>query len=80
MSSSQVGITLNVNWGEPRDASNDDDLIASDNFMQFQLGWYAHPIFVDGKYPEVSNLSCVRLQPSFISHALLIKTTLGDEK
>jgi len=49
----KVGITLNVNWGEPRDASNDDDLIASDNFMQFQLGWYAHPIFVDGKYPEV---------------------------
>ena len=22
--------------------------------MDFNLGWYAHPIFKDGKYPEVS--------------------------
>ena len=27
--------------------------MASETFLQFNMGWYAHAIFVDGKYPEV---------------------------
>ena len=49
----KVGITLNVNWCEPRDPSDQADITASDTCMNFNLGWYAHAIFVDGKYPEV---------------------------
>ena len=49
----KVGITLNVNWGEPEDEANPEHLEASQRFMDFFLGWYANPIFVDGKYPEV---------------------------
>ena len=49
----QVGITLNVNWGEPRDPANPADVEASETFLQFNMGWYGHAIFVDGKYPEV---------------------------
>ena len=49
----QVGITLNVNWGEPEDDTDPAHLEASQRFMDFFLGWYAHPIFVSGKYPEV---------------------------
>lgn len=49
----KIGITLNVNWGEPRDPDNAGDVEASETFLQFNMGWYAHAIFVDGKYPEV---------------------------
>ena len=49
----KVGITLNMNWAEPRDDTDDEDLAASDTFLNFEIGWYAHAIFVDGKYPPV---------------------------
>ena len=52
----KVGITLNVNWGEPQDAANPEHVEASERFMDFFLGWYAHPIFVSGQYPEVIQL------------------------
>ena len=50
----QIGITLNINWAEPRNTEDESDWEASDTNLMFDFGWYAHPIFVDGKYPEVS--------------------------
>jgi len=49
----KCGITLNVNWAEPRDSDDDADVDAANRHLQFNLGWYAHAIFIDGKYPEV---------------------------
>ena len=49
----QIGITLNFDWAQPRDPLDSGDMEASNTFMNFQLGWYAHAIFIDGKYPEV---------------------------
>jgi len=46
------GITCNVNWAEPRDPMNPDDVQASENSLQFGFGWFVHPIALDGKYPE----------------------------
>lgn len=47
----QVGITLNSDWAEPRDPHDPSTVEAADRYMQFRLGTYAHPIFVDGDYP-----------------------------
>ncbi|KAM8748410.1 lactase/phlorizin hydrolase-like [Acanthopagrus schlegelii] len=47
----EVGIALNSDWAEPKDASRPEDIAASDRYLQFMLGWFAHPIFVDGDYP-----------------------------
>ena len=50
--SGEISITLDTDWKEPYSDSN-EDLAAAERAMQFKLGWYAHPIFVNGDYPDV---------------------------
>ncbi|XP_029968164.1 lactase-phlorizin hydrolase-like [Salarias fasciatus] len=75
--SGKVSIALNAEWFEPTDANNPREVDAADRAMQFQLGWFAHPIFKNGDYPdamkwqvgnksELQGLSESRL-PSFTS-------------
>uniref|UniRef100_A0A8C4EUW2 beta-glucosidase n=1 Tax=Dicentrarchus labrax TaxID=13489 RepID=A0A8C4EUW2_DICLA len=47
----KVGIALNSDWAEPMNPSRPEDIAAADRYLQFMLGWFAHPIFVDGDYP-----------------------------
>ncbi|XP_030643500.1 lactase-phlorizin hydrolase-like [Chanos chanos] len=47
----RVGIALNSDWAEPRVPANQQDVVAAERYLQFMLGWFAHPIFVDGDYP-----------------------------
>ena len=49
----KVGITLNINWFEPEDASIFEDVEASYRKLAFFGGWFANPILKDGKYPEI---------------------------
>ena len=62
----RVGVTLNIHWAEPEDPSDPthmevilvagifrENFQASETVMQFSLGWFAKPILVDGRYPEV---------------------------
>ncbi|KAG9349160.1 hypothetical protein JZ751_029483 [Albula glossodonta] len=50
----RVGIALNSDWAEPTSAnSNVQDVEAAERYLQFMLGWFAHPIFVDGDYPPL---------------------------
>uniref|UniRef100_A0A3P9HL08 Lactase n=1 Tax=Oryzias latipes TaxID=8090 RepID=A0A3P9HL08_ORYLA len=46
----KVGIALNSDWAEPKTPANPEDIAAADRYLQFMLGWFAHPIFVDGDY------------------------------
>ncbi len=48
----QISITLNTDWKEPfNDESINVD--AAERARQFSLGWFAHPIFLNGDYPEI---------------------------
>lgn len=48
----KVGITFNSGWYEPaKDTKEYRE--AQRRVLQFQVGWFAHPIFVDGDYPAV---------------------------
>ncbi|CAL4160093.1 unnamed protein product [Meganyctiphanes norvegica] len=49
----QVGITLNVGWAEPMDPTNETHIEAAETNIQFNLGWFAHAIYKNGKYPDV---------------------------
>uniref|UniRef100_UPI00398F6299 lactase/phlorizin hydrolase-like n=1 Tax=Pristiophorus japonicus TaxID=55135 RepID=UPI00398F6299 len=48
----QVGIALNSDWAEPNSSANLQDVLTADRYLQFMLGWFAHPIFINGDYPE----------------------------
>jgi lactase-phlorizin hydrolase len=47
-----VGITFNSDFNMPG-TNNSEDIAAADRGMQFQLGWFAHAIYIDGDYPQV---------------------------
>lgn len=49
--SGKVGIALNSDWAEPMNPSKPEDIAAADRYLQFMLGWFAHPIFINGDYP-----------------------------
>ncbi|GLG98607.1 Myrosinase 1 [Gryllus bimaculatus] len=49
----QVGIVFGGSWAIPKTDSQ-DDIAAAERYMQFYLGWFAHPIFSqEGDYPHV---------------------------
>lgn len=48
----KVGITLAVQWYEPKTES-EEDKEAARVYMDFEMGWFAHPIFTqEGDYPQ----------------------------
>ena len=49
----KIAIALNSDWINAKDEKSESDREASDRAMQFFLGWYAHPIYVNGDYPEI---------------------------
>lgn len=49
----QVGIVLNSDWGEPKSPGNPEDVRAAERYLHFMLGWFAHPIFVNGDYSDI---------------------------
>ncbi|XP_062974386.1 lactase/phlorizin hydrolase [Elgaria multicarinata webbii] len=49
----KVGIALNSDWAEPKTPGSLEDLRAAERYMHFMLGWFAHPIFVNGDYPDI---------------------------
>ncbi|XP_021504301.1 lactase/phlorizin hydrolase [Meriones unguiculatus] len=48
-----ISITISSDWAEPRDPSRQEDVEAARRYVQFMGGWFAHPIFKNGDYPEV---------------------------
>ena len=48
-----VGITLNIDWYEPYNSTDESHVEAAETKLQFHLGWFANPIYVNGQYPDV---------------------------
>ena len=57
----KVGISLNINWFEPLDVTDLSHVQAAETKLQFFGGWFGHPIFVNGNYPDVMR---EKIQPS----------------
>jgi beta-glucosidase/6-phospho-beta-glucosidase/beta-galactosidase len=84
----QVGITLNINWFEPVNYTHPEHAEAANTRILFQGGWFANPILVDGKYPDIMrqkvcewNLilhSANHVHYVFIHHRLTQRVLLKD--
>jgi len=48
----RVSIVVYPQWFEPK-TDREEDIKAADHGMQWFLGWMAHPVFVNGDYPQV---------------------------
>ena len=47
------GITLNIHWKVAENETDQAHLDARETRIQFELGWFGHPIFIDGEYPPI---------------------------
>lgn len=48
----KVSIILNSHWGEPK-TDKQADIAAADRSVEWWLGWFAHPVFVNGDWPDI---------------------------
>lgn len=48
----RISITLDSSWEESY-TNKTEDIAASERAMEFRLGRFANPIFVNGDYPQV---------------------------
>ncbi|XP_075685341.1 lactase/phlorizin hydrolase-like [Rhinoderma darwinii] len=76
----QVGISLNSDWAEPKNPNNPDDMSAAERYLQFMLGWFAHPILVNGDYPEVLKMQVHHINTQCSSTVVELPTFTEEEK
>lgn len=59
-----IGITLNSSWFEADRLDDENCVKAARRGLDFELGWFAHPVFV-GDYPDVMRETLGDRLPSF---------------
>ncbi|KAM8970480.1 LOW QUALITY PROTEIN: beta-klotho [Sarcophilus harrisii] len=47
-----VSLSLHADWAEPANPFADSHLKAAERFLQFEIAWFAEPIFKTGDYPK----------------------------
>mmetsp|Transcript_80184 Transcript_80184/g.144784 ORF Transcript_80184/g.144784 Transcript_80184/m.144784 type:complete len:672 (-) Transcript_80184:29-2044(-) len=60
----QIGIVLNVSFREASNSADDLELRAAQRLLDFELGWFADPIF-KGDYPARMRETCGERLPKF---------------
>ncbi|XP_077992257.1 cytosolic beta-glucosidase-like [Glandiceps talaboti] len=83
-----VGITLNSDWNEPYDPTDANHVAASEQAMQFAMGWFGHPVFKNGDYPEIMKTRIAKISaeqgynqsrlPEFTDEEKLFIAKTGD--
>ncbi|XP_051882723.1 klotho isoform X2 [Pristis pectinata] len=49
----QVSVSLHADWLDPADPFSRDDIEAAARTLEFDIGWFAEPIFGNGDYPYI---------------------------
>ncbi|KAF3041730.1 hypothetical protein E8E12_007810 [Didymella heteroderae] len=61
----QIGITLHGNFSEPWDANDPQDVEAAQRAREFEIAWFADPIYGSGDYPQSMREQLGDRLPSF---------------
>ncbi|XP_066251089.1 myrosinase 1-like isoform X2 [Euwallacea similis] len=48
----KISLVIDATFNEPLNPNSDDDIEATEREYQFNLGWYAHPVYI-GDWPQV---------------------------
>lgn len=72
-----IGIALNADWRQPRDASCSEDVSAARRALDFSLGWFADPVFF-GDYPRSMREACGDRLPNFTPEEQLLLRGSSD--
>ncbi|OXA55693.1 Lactase-like protein [Folsomia candida] len=54
--SGQVGLTLNSEWAQPKNASDPFHVDAAERLLAFRLGWFLHPIYTGDYHPIMRSI------------------------
>jgi lactase-phlorizin hydrolase len=77
----KVCIALNSDWAEPLVPSRPENVAAAERYLQFMLGWFAHPIFVDGDYPALLKAQIEQKRKACpLSEPARLPVFTGDER
>ena len=70
----QIGITLHGNYSEPWDANDPKDVEAAQRAREFEIAWFADPIYGSGSYPQSMRDQLGSRLPTFTAEeAALVK-------
>lgn len=61
----QIGITLHGNFSEPWDAADPEDVEAAQRALEFEIAWFADPIYGSGDYPSSMRAQLGSRLPTF---------------
>ncbi|XP_033096417.1 lactase-phlorizin hydrolase-like [Anneissia japonica] len=56
----KIGITLNSDYYQAADMNDPDTIEAAERAQQFVMGWFGHPVYKNGDYPEVMKETIAR--------------------
>ncbi len=57
-----IGITLHGNWSEPWDETDPNDVAAAERAREFEIAWFADPIYGSGPVSELDYPASMRAQ------------------
>jgi len=76
----KIGITVNIEWEEPKDALNPDDVAAAERALQLRVGWFCNAIFVNGDYPDILKTQIAEFAKTLGLHRCPLPEFSEDEK
>ncbi|XP_010004455.1 PREDICTED: beta-klotho [Chaetura pelagica] len=75
----KVSLSLHSDWAEPANPYSESHSKAANRFLQFEIGWFADPIFKTGEYPATMREYIGFKNRKGLSHSLLPSFT-SEEK
>lgn len=73
----KIGITLNTMWAEPKDPNDPNSVAAARRDMEFELGWFADPIW-KGDYPACMRETVKDRLPTFTEEEKMLLKGSSD--
>uniref|UniRef100_A0A8B9TKU2 Klotho beta n=1 Tax=Anas platyrhynchos TaxID=8839 RepID=A0A8B9TKU2_ANAPL len=76
----KVSLSLHSDWAEPANPYFESHAKAANRFLQFEIGWFADPIFKTGDYPATMREYILLKNRKGLSHSSLPSFTSEEKK